>query len=139
MTTIAYKDGIIAYDSRITEGDTILTDNFEKKYEQDGLTFFIAGDLGQDQQFANSFILREPQGIKLAQGFVVDGDKLYICTVLSKRVQVYEWHKANPRAVGTGEPFALTAMKLGNSAVDAVKAAMNFDTNTGGKVRTFKL
>ena len=33
MTTIAYKDGIIAYDSRAMRGDCILTDNIDKKRE----------------------------------------------------------------------------------------------------------
>jgi len=43
MTTIAYKDRIIAYDSRLTQGDTILDNDHCKSAVRDGIHFFLAG------------------------------------------------------------------------------------------------
>ena len=37
MTTIAYKDGVIAYDSRVTRGDLITDDDCDKCIERDGV------------------------------------------------------------------------------------------------------
>ena len=36
MTTIAYKDGVIAYDSRLIRDDLIMSDDYDKHLEQDG-------------------------------------------------------------------------------------------------------
>ena len=45
MTTIAYKSGIIAYDSRFTCGDIIEDDDVDKRIDRDGKTFFLSGNL----------------------------------------------------------------------------------------------
>lgn len=44
MTTIAYKDGIIAYDSRAVKGDVIIDDDFNKCEEYNNHYFFYSGD-----------------------------------------------------------------------------------------------
>jgi 20S proteasome alpha/beta subunit len=44
MTTIAYKDGIIAYDSRAVKGDVIMDDDFDKCEEYNNHYFFYTGD-----------------------------------------------------------------------------------------------
>lgn len=43
MTTIAYKDGVIAYDSRVTRSGTIVSDNAPKCQVVDGVSFFLSG------------------------------------------------------------------------------------------------
>lgn len=43
MTTIAYKDGVIAYDSRCTRGTTILDDDANKLYAVKGVSFLCTG------------------------------------------------------------------------------------------------
>lgn len=42
-------------------------------------------------------------------------------------------------AVGSGSPYALAAMYLGNTAAHAITVAAQFDTNTGGKIITKQL
>ncbi len=44
-----------------------------------------------------------------------------------------------PRTLGSGGCYALTAMDMGATAKEAVKMAMKRDTGTGGRVRTYKL
>ena len=46
MTTIAYKDGIIAYDSRCLCGNAIVDDNIDKHLAIEGLHFFFSGNTG---------------------------------------------------------------------------------------------
>ena len=47
--------------------------------------------------------------------------------------------KAGPTAVGSGAPFAMAAMVLGKTAVEAVRVAMELDPDTGGEITTLKL
>ena len=42
-------------------------------------------------------------------------------------------------AIGSGSPFALTAMDMGASAYQAVEMAAKRDTSTGGKIRTLRV
>ena len=41
MTTIAYKDGVIAYDGRQTRNDRIVSDTAQKCQVVDGVSFFL--------------------------------------------------------------------------------------------------
>lgn len=43
MTTIAYKDGVIAYDSRITNGNTMTYDDRDKCEEVNRVKFVMSG------------------------------------------------------------------------------------------------
>ena len=47
--------------------------------------------------------------------------------------------KAKYYAIGSGSTAAMVAMECGKSAADAVRIAMKFDNNTGGKVQSVKL
>ncbi|MGH8472845.1 MAG: hypothetical protein ACREVJ_10425 [Gammaproteobacteria bacterium] len=42
-------------------------------------------------------------------------------------------------AIGSGAPFAMTAMACGCSAVEAVRMAIRFDPGSGGRVERLKL
>ncbi|EDF2005360.1 hypothetical protein BZ683_23315, partial [Salmonella enterica subsp. enterica serovar Enteritidis] len=45
----------------------------------------------------------------------------------------------NSAAVGSGAPYALTAMFLGTTAMEAVEVAKRFDPGTDGSVITHRL
>lgn len=45
------------------------------------------------------------------------------------------WPACVPFAAGSGEPFALVAMRLGKSAAEAVAVACEFDTRSAGPVQ----
>lgn len=140
MTTIAYKDGIIAYDSRCTAGDLIVDDDIDKSMKQNGVVFFFSGRVDQQQTFIDKYFDRS----------LDVGEKISLSVVLVDSGAVYEggfcpqegfWcaKASNPAAHGTGERHALTAMDMGATAVEAVKMAMKRDTGTGGRVRTYRV
>ena len=136
MTTVAYKDGIIAYDSRMTEGDMIVTDSFDKHKEVSGCHFFFSGraedyDLGIETYFSG-------QHQKAHCGMIViDEGEVYSVSSGENDFEIIKvlW----PYAHGSGTEFALAAMDMGANAKLAVSQAMKRDPFTGGRVRTFKV
>ena len=141
MTTIVYKDGIIAYDSFQTRGDIITNDNCNKLHIVNGIKFLLTGSVCDYPEFL-SIAIGESQprdGFELdVEGLMVKGGKLYNCAIqdkfwqtLIKREDIY--------AIGSGRNFAYTAMDCGLSARDAVKMAIKRDLYSGGRVRTIKL
>ena len=132
MTTIAYKDGIIAYDSQVSSGSTISTLTFNKHKEKDGIHYFLCGAVSDYTKFMNrelnvdcSAIVIEDNSIRILHYNKDDG---YFYAILQ-----------NQCAIGTGEKFAIGAMDAGATAEQAVKIAKKRDIYTGGKVRIFKL
>ena len=53
MTTIAYKDGVIAFDSRCCRDNTIMDDDFLKRISRDGVEIFYSGSTADAQVFAD--------------------------------------------------------------------------------------
>lgn len=142
MTTIAYKDGVIAYDSRCAAGSTILDDDFDKHVESDGVHYFFSGRACDTDALILAYKgeLGKSDDDFSAWAFVFDSGKLYLSGFDSDGL-----FKSTPNnldrvyAIGSGEDHALTAMDMGASAVEAVEMAAKRDTNTGGKVRSFRV
>ena len=83
MTTIAYKDGIIAYDSRFTYNNVIVDDDGDKKIEADGKVFIISGAQSDFIYLVDSYLndkltkkVRDP-----VRAMVVDNGKLYTSAI----------------------------------------------------------
>lgn len=137
MTTIAYKDGVIAYDGRQTRNDRIVSDSAPKCQVVDGVSFFLAGSVCDEKALiAAYFGTASPVPVECS-GYVVDGGKLLMVghedtTGIWKQ----ELELENPDAIGSGAPYAIAAMDMGASAEDAVRAAMKRDIYTGGTIRT---
>lgn len=140
MTTIAYKDGVIAYDSRQTRGDRIVSDDCSKCQIVDGVSFFLSGAVCDEKALiAAYFGTPSPVPVECS-GYVVDGGKLMLVGHDDKTgIWRQELDPANPDAIGSGHAYAIAAMDMGASAEDAVRAAMKRDIYTGGKVRNFKV
>lgn len=140
MTTIAYKDGVIAYDSRQTRSGSIVSDDVSKCQVVDGVSFFLAGAVCDESALiAAYFGTPSPVPVECS-GYVVDGGKLMMVGCDDKTgVWKQELDPSNPDAIGSGAPYALAAMDMGASAVEAVHAAMKRDIYTGGKVRTLTI
>ena len=142
MTTIAYKDGVIAYDSRICAGNTIFDDDFDKKVEKEGLMFFLAGATSDYGMFIESFfagknIAERPFNVT---ALVVIGSELWDSSIDEDGI----FWKSKLRmdthyAYGSGSDHALTAMDMGESAVKAIEWAMKRDCKTGGRIRSFNI
>lgn len=140
MTTIAYKDGVIAYDSQITRGDVITYEDYEKCIEQAGVKFFCCGTVSDYQRLVDAYFGAKPDGNIDATALVLDGDSLMMVAVddttgLWKSPVMRD----RPYAIGSGTPYAFAAMDMGASAEKAVEMAARRDTSTGGKVRTLRI
>lgn len=140
MTTIAYKDGVFAYDSRITADTLIVDDDRDKKIERNGILFFVSGATCDYEKLISAYFGGEVNGTVEASALVVDGgqikmiswnstDGCWACPVLPDR----------PYAIGSGSSHAWTAMDMGATAYQAVEYAAKRDTGTGGKIRAFTL
>lgn len=139
MTTIAYLNGTFAYDSRITSGNDILTDRYQKKQVRSGVTFFLAGCVPDFEAFMLAYLTGgkgtglNVQAFVLRDGEVTrataNGDELWECPV----------HPGEPMSIGSGSAHAVTAMDCGLSPAEAVRMAMKRDSCTGGTVRTHKV
>lgn len=140
MTTIAYRDGVIAYDSQITRGDVITYDDYEKCIEQGGVKFFCCGTVSDYQRLVDAYFGAKPDGSIDATAIVCDGGSLMMVAVddatgLWKSPVLLD----RPYAIGSGAPYAFAAVDMGASAEKAVEVAARRDTSTGGKIRTLMI
>ena len=141
MTTIAYKDGIIAADGRATSGYEITEDNYEKMMCVDGVMFFLSGSICDFDNFIECYLMgAKPTKGNETAAFVFEDGKLYKAAICSyhgfwKR----KLNMKNNYAIGSGEQYALSAMDCGVSAKEAVEQAAKRDTMTGGIITEYNL
>lgn len=138
MTTIAYKDGVIAYDSRCTQDITIVDDNYDKKIVVNSVCFFMSGSTSEYMDFVNAYFGEAVTKNIDCNALVVDDGRVFKCGV-DKDKQFWKCPAHSPAAIGSGVDHALTAMDMGADAKQAVKMAMKRDTCTGGRIRTYKI
>lgn len=140
MTTIAYKDGIIAYDSRITAANLIIDDNYDKCIESEGHYFFLSGATSDYPSFVANYLSGQPLERNLeVDAFVWNGDELFRAAVTEKELWRVQYSTEKSYALGWGNHFALAFMDTGMSAKQAVIGTTKFDSSTGGVIRTFTL
>ncbi|WP_025126463.1 proteasome subunit beta [Pseudomonas sp. PH1b] len=140
MTTIAYKDGVIAYDSRATRGTVITDDDCEKLQECKGVRFLCTGATCDfDALIAGYFGEHSPSPVE-ASGYAIANGSLWM---IGHDDKTGPWKTrlslGNADAIGSGSPFALTAMDMGATAEEAVGMAAKRDSCTGGKIRTVRI
>jgi len=139
MTTIAYKDGVIAYDSQVPRGDVMTNDDYEKCLEREGVKFFCSGAVSDYQKLVDVCFGAKPDGNIDVSAIVVDGENLMLVAVDS---DTGLWKSPimpdRPYAIGSGTPYAFAAMDMGATAYQAVEMAAKRDTCTGGKIRTLE-
>lgn len=136
MTTIAYKDGILAYDSRRTHGTTISYDDCEKLQIFKGVSFLLCGAVADFDGLIAAYFGGPTPSSNDASGYALDGGVLWLIAcddntgLWKERVRL-----DRPDAQGSGSAHALTAMDMGASAIEAVEMAKKRDTKTGGEVK----
>jgi ATP-dependent protease HslVU (ClpYQ) peptidase subunit len=140
MTTIAYKDGVIAYDSRQTRSDRIVSDNSPKCQVVDGVSFFLSGAVCDERALiAAYFGTPSPVPVECS-GYAVDAGKLMLVGHDDKTgIWKQDLDLSNPDAIGSGAQYALAAMDMGATAEEAVAAAAKRDVYTGGAIRTMSI
>lgn len=140
MTTIAYRDGVLAADSLVTLGSTKVHGSYQKIRRIGEYLVGTAGSVASCQAFVD---------------WLRSGDDShpppkgeYNALIVDPRGRVREIENGSvlpvPRgakffAIGSGSPYALAAMYAGATAIDAVKIAAKIDTSTGLPVKTLKV
>jgi 20S proteasome alpha/beta subunit len=142
MTTIAYKKGIIAYDSRVTNENVIVDDDADKLIIRNDVGFFCTGATSDFEVLIQSYLAGKyvGNGEKVeAALLVLDDCRLFTCAVHEGEFWRSPVRLTNCIAIGSGRDFALAFMDTGMSAKDAVLATMKRDSATGGTIRTHPL
>lgn len=138
MTTVAYKDGVLAADRRVTFG--AVKDAFSTKIArgQNGL-IGVAGALTLSRRALRWFVEGETSerpafslGDKIAQAIIVrpSGALEFHDDAGWAQIETSQPYYA----LGTGAEFAYGAMASGASAVEAVEIASRFDLQSGDGV-----
>ncbi|MDX8400818.1 MAG: hypothetical protein R8K20_11325 [Gallionellaceae bacterium] len=142
MTTIAIKDGIIAYDSRVTSNGVIMDNDFDKHVVVSGVDFFICGSTCDYDHFLNLYFGKAiPVEFKHVDcsALVVDADGKVVKAAVDDDCGIVKTPIKSHMALGSGTISALTAMDMGATSKEAVKWAMERDVYTGGRIRVFKI
>ena len=145
MTTIAYKDGVIAWDSRVTAENFIVDDEYDKHVIVGDIHFFCSGSTEFMVDFCNAYAARSTTVKDMEVGAIVfePNGRLFRAGVEEKHGQFRIWRAPIPlgrvSAMGSGHDFVLAYMDMGLSAEEAVQRVMKFDAETGGRVHTFQI
>jgi len=141
MTTVAFRSGVLAFDSKITE-DTLICGKSAKGRAYKNYLAAACGDMQDIQAFLDwvgtGFKEEEKRKFGLADrevkisGIVVDRKmNVYL---FDDRLYPYPM-EAPFYAFGSGAHIAIGAMAHGASAYKAVKIASQHDANTGGDIK----
>lgn len=138
MTTIAYRDGILAADGRVTAGGLILTDQCKKITRlSDGSLFALCGDDLLEERLIewleNCETSAPPQGKDFTAVLVETDGSLKVFTGQGDRFVPYQFDRFC--AFGSGEDFAYGAMEMGATAELAVRAAIARNYLSGGSIQ----
>lgn len=145
MTTIAYKDGVIAWDSRVTAENFIVDDEYDKHIVIADIHFFCSGATEFVDDFCNAYAARSPTVKDMDVSAIVleSNGKLFKAAIEERQGQFRIWRAPIPlgrmSALGSGHDFVLAFMDTGLTAEEAVHRVMKFDAATGGKVHTFQI
>jgi hypothetical protein len=140
MTTIAYhhETRTIASDGRISNDGLIISDSTNKMTEVDGVKFWMCGYTCDEELFIKMYLGGSSQLIPGVSAIVYDNGKLFLVGVTDQCV-MFKTPITTNRAIGSGSSFAMSAMKLGLNATEAVDHAKSLDIYTGGYVHVVNL
>lgn len=136
MTVIAYKDGILAT-------DTLMVNNERKGYTQklfrhNWEAIAVCGDFARSLEMLEWYKAGADPATFPAKRDPNDFGRLIVAC--GKGVRTYEsgpqpiWHHQPFVAYGTGGDFAMGAMQVGASAIEACRAAIEWCASCGGEV-----
>ena len=137
MTTIAYRDGVLAADTLVTEQGRICG-HTKKIRVHKGVLWGTTGCLIHQGQF-DSWMLSGMRGAPPSMKTEANATSSAIL-IADQHLLTFDDHgwDAMPLpefyAVGSGGPIALGAMAAGASAAEAVACAARFDVYSGGSI-----
>lgn len=140
MTTVAFRDGIMAADTQITAGDT--KEGFIRKvWRADEYLVGFSGDADVAQKIRWKMDENEIDPLDYRFGLETwpDDEMMFYIFDGSQLWQIYQkgaafYCDAPFFAMGSGSNYALGAMAMGATARQAVAVAARFDVYTGGRV-----
>jgi hypothetical protein len=143
VTTIAYRDGVMAADALTCQGDALVGTAKKIVRNAHGDLAGCAGAAVVTRAFLAWFLGGE-QGRFSADG-AARGDLRFRGLIVRARgrIQVFEdegWYTfcAPYVAIGSGAPEARGAMFSGADAITAVRAARAHDAGTGGRITVLR-
>ena len=139
MTTIAYhkESNTVAWDSRSTSGGIIISDEAQKRYEINGVYFWMCGAICDYQLFFDAYFGKEINLVPECDAIVYDNGEFYLAGVSNEAVP-WKQPLSNNMAIGSGSQFAISAMKLGMNAKEAIEHAKTLDVYSGGEAHEFQ-
>lgn len=139
MTTIVYdhKNKQIAYDSRLTSGDLIVTDESVKHKENEKGLWFFTGSKSDESQLMELVHNDKPEVTPNCSALLVKDGVCYLVTFDGDYCSVSD--NDYNFSIGSGGDFALAALDLGRTAKEAVEYAITRDKNSGGKVHVYDI
>lgn len=153
MTVIVWDGTTLAADSRVTSASHLVSDDHDKiislktttaEYRGDKLLAIGMAGLLADYDKVMSMIFTdnfgyEDLGIDHEIDAILVGEK-NVYNLESGKSFLIRYNRSVKLAVGSGEPFAMVALKQGKNAKQAVKVAMSLDCGCGGDIKsmTFK-
>jgi hypothetical protein len=131
VTTIAYKDGVLAGDTLADRGGLAHLVDSKVFALADGRLFGGCGSFGQVLAVKTWLDGGEKPAVDDFSGIVVelDGSARILESSLQFVPVPFPWF-----AIGSGRDFAIAAMHLGRTALQAVELAAEYDTYTGGQI-----
>lgn len=138
MTTIAYRNGMIAADSAMLSGSALSGEIVKIARRKDGALAGAAGDAAYCSLFLGWFRRGERGRGPVAR----EGQNWIDRAAIIRRdrtIEIFEPHgtfacQAPYYALGSGKEFALGAMFAGADAETAVRAAVAHDPYTDGRI-----
>lgn len=130
MTTIAWDGKTLAADSRCTSSGLPYRVNKCCRLS-DGMLFAGAGTMSAYDAVRQWLENKgpRPEALKDFTGLLIDTDSsIWLMDETANRYEIF----ASFFAIGSGRDFAIAAMALGKSALEAVELASRFDVWTGG-------
>lgn len=150
MTTIAYREGVLASDSRVTIKAFIDNDNVKKLFKlPDGSVVGMAGSWTPGMDLYRA--------LKKAAKEAKDGEEMQLPFVNGKYQAILvsplgdAWYNENGEwnnlkkwnydyiAIGSGGAVAMAAMDAGADARTAVAVGIKRDVYSGGKIQSYKV
>lgn len=138
MTTVAYRDGVMAADTLVSSGDILRGETSKLWRMADGSLLGLCGQAG----FGDVIVAWLHGGANYGERPVIPDDAnmwgLWVrpdgtVYAMSSRL-VLAPVEATFHAIGSGNELALGAMSMGASAEEAVEVAARFDLYTGGRI-----
>lgn len=138
MTTLAFDGKILAADTRVTTSSGMVFGNTEKIISlDDGRLLAGCGSISVLHAVASWLNGGEKPKLEDGESFegilINAGGSGHIAQEITNEMRLYP--ACIPWASGTGEQFAMTAMRCGKNAAEAVEVAMQLDIYSGGNVQ----